>query len=160
VNILAEATRHAFLLTALAGIVLGGVSLVAIPAVFGRSFGGAVGPLLILIPGAIAWAPASMLSNYFTMRLGKMRYPLSVAAFSGVTTGLLCLVLIPALGIKGAALASAVGYTSAICLEVAFFLRATGSGIGAIVPRGSDLVAYRELSQTLLRRQALAGRRD
>lgn len=155
--VVARATRHALLLTGAAALGLGAVSVVAVPVVFGDAFEGAVLPLAILLPGVVAYAPASVLSAYFSMRLGRMRYPLAAAGTSALVTAVGCAALIPWLDTAGAALASVIGYATGCGWLAAAFLRRSGVPARELVPRPSDLAAYRELAGWLLARRPRRG---
>jgi O-antigen/teichoic acid export membrane protein len=145
VAVVAEASRHCLILTFGAGIVLAIGGIIGIPILFGRAYEGAIVPLLLLIPGVVAYTPSTLLSTFFSIRLGRVRFPLVAAATSTVLTTLLCLVLIPRFGAEGAALASSIGYLAGISLLFALFVRVGGVGVSAVVPRPGDLGAYRDL---------------
>jgi O-antigen/teichoic acid export membrane protein len=153
-EIVARTLRHTLILTASAGLVLGAVCAFLIPVVFGHAFRGSVLPLLLLVPGAVAYAPASVLSTFFSMRLGRMRYPLVVAGLSAATTAVVCVGLVPLLGAPGAAIASTVGYaTGSVALGV-MFVRRAGLGLRALVPGAADFGVYRELPRLARKRFA------
>lgn len=153
-EIVARTLRHTLILTATGAVVLGLVSIVLIPIVFGQAFHASVLPLLILLPGAVAYAPASVLSTFFSMRLGRMRYPLVVAGLSASTTGVACVGLVPWLGAPGAAIASTIGYATGSLLLSVFFARRAGIRLRALLPGPADLGIYRELPVVVRRRFA------
>jgi O-antigen/teichoic acid export membrane protein len=137
------------ILTTVFGIALAAIAPLAVPLVYGSDFDGAVVPLLLLIPGIIAYSPASVLSAYFSMRHGRMRYPMIVAGTSATVNALLCLMLVRPFGATGAALASTGGYVIGSALLLAMFLRAGRTGVGHVVPRAADVLAYRDLALSL-----------
>jgi len=149
VDVVAQTVRHALILTAIFGAGLAAIAWLAVPLVYGNEFRGAVLPLVLLIPGIIAYSPASVLSAYFSMRHGKMRYPMIVAGVSAVVNALLCIALIRTLGASGAALASTAGYAVGSALLLAMFFRAGKTGPGNVVPRAADVLAYRDLALSL-----------
>lgn len=151
-EIVARTLRHTIILTITAGTLMGAIAIPMIPLVFGAPFKGSVIPLLVLVPGAVAYSPASVLSTYFSMRLGKMRYPLIVAGLSAATTAVACVALVPWLGAVGAAIASTVGYAVGSTLLAAMFLARSGLSWRTLVPGRADFSVYREL-------KLLAGRR-
>jgi O-antigen/teichoic acid export membrane protein len=152
--VIAQALRHTLIITIGAGIALGVLGAVLIPVVFGESFSGAIVPLIILIPGAIAYAPASVLSAFFSMRLGRLRYPVMAAGVSAAVTTLGCLALIPAFGSIGAAAASTIGYACGSILLSVVFARRGRLALRALVPISSDFAIYREVPAMLRRRLA------
>jgi O-antigen/teichoic acid export membrane protein len=149
VAVVARTVRHALLLTATAAVALGAVAPFLVPLVYGRDYAGAVAPLLILLPGIVAYSPASVLSAYFSMRRAQMRYPMVVAGTSAIVNALLCLALIAPLGAEGAAAASTTGYLVGSALLLGMFLRVARTSITQVVPRSADLLAYRDLAVSL-----------
>lgn len=149
---IARGARAAVAATALAGVALAVVAPFAIPVLFGSRFHGATVPLLILIPGVVAFAPGQILAIYFSMRLGEMRIPLSVSLASAALTGLLAVLIIPPLGLSGAALSTTVGYSVSILIAAVLFSRRAGIGLTALVPSGADVLTYRDLMLEVFRR--------
>lgn len=102
----------------LCALVAGGVCLVLAPTarpvvrlLFGRRFVGAVTPLRILLPGVVALALSSVLSD--TLRgLGRPLTAARAEVIGAVSTVILLVALIPPLGIRGAAIASTVSYAA------------------------------------------------
>ncbi len=153
-SVIAQALRHTLILTAGMGIALAVLGAVLIPVVFGESFSGAIVPLVILIPGAVFYSPASVLSSFFSMRLGRLRYPVIAAGASAVATTLACVALIPAFGTVGAAAASTIGYACGSVLLAVVFARRGRMALRALVPISSDFAVYREVPAMLRRRLA------
>ena len=149
VDVVAQTVRHALILTTAFGAGLAAIAWFAVPLVYGHEFKGAVVPLVLLIPGIIAYSPASVLSAYFSMRHGQMRYPMIVAGVSAIVNGLLCLALVKPLGASGAAVASTAGYVVGSALLLAMFFRAGKTGAAHVVPRAADVLAYRDLALSL-----------
>jgi O-antigen/teichoic acid export membrane protein len=149
---IAQATRHAVLVTLAGGVVLGITSIFLVSVVFGQQFRGAVAPLLVLIPGVILFSPGSVLAVYFSVRRGQTRYPLAVAGLSLVVTGVLAVLLIPRLGLIGAALATTIGYGVSIGVAVFAFVRLSKLPARSLIPTPADLHAYRSMALGLLGR--------
>jgi O-antigen/teichoic acid export membrane protein len=149
VDVVAQTVRHSLILTAVFGTALGAVGIFAVPLVYGRPFAGAVGPLLLLIPGIVAYSPASVLSAYFSMRKGLMRYPMIVAGTSAAVNALLCIGLVPHFGAKGAAVASTGGYVVGSGLLLAMFFKVARTSLVEVVPTAADLAAYRNFAFSL-----------
>jgi O-antigen/teichoic acid export membrane protein len=94
----------------------GAGAIVAITAPFviryalGSAFNGARTPLLLLLPGAIAYAPVQILVVYLSVRRGRPRLSLAAGLTAMVVTIAASVPLIEAYGPSGAAGASAIGY--------------------------------------------------
>ena len=152
VQIIALGARTAILATAAAGAALAAVAPIGIPLLFGQRFDGAIVPLLILIPGVIAFSPGQLFAVYFSMRLGQMRIPLGVALASAALTGTLAVLIIPPLGLTGAALSTSIGYTASMMFGAMLFSRRAGVSFRDLVPTGADVAAYRTQLRGLLQR--------
>jgi len=90
-----------------------GIAILApflIPVVFSTNFIPSVAPLLLLLPGTLAMA-LGITAAYHLFGLGKSLQPSLAALIAVVVTVALDLLLIPKLGIQGAALASSIAYT-------------------------------------------------
>jgi O-antigen/teichoic acid export membrane protein len=151
-EVIARGVRHSLILTAVCGALLLAAGWFLIPVVFGEAFASSRGPLLILVPGLVAFAPGSVLAVYFSLRIGRARYALVLAATSAVVTAALAVLLIPDHGITGAALASTAGYTVSIVAALLWFLRIARLPAASLVPRLADLAAYRPFVLAILRR--------
>jgi O-antigen/teichoic acid export membrane protein len=151
-QMVARTIRHALVATATLGLALALLGYLFVPVVFGAAFRPSVVPLMILIPGIVAFSPGSTLGVYFSMRQGRTRYPVAISGISLVSTGVAALILIPPFGVIGAALATTLGYVGAMGLGLAWFSRSSKLTIGALVPRASDLNAYRELVGAMVHR--------
>ncbi|WP_147320812.1 lipopolysaccharide biosynthesis protein [Hymenobacter lapidiphilus] len=130
--------RLAVLGTAAAVLVLVAVPPAVLTAVFGREFGAAQTVMRLLAPGSVMMAVQMLISSYFA---GRAQYRINnAAALAGLvltlTGGLL---LIPRLGIEGAALASTLSYTASTAFLLWHFRRATGLGITAFLPGPTDI---------------------
>jgi O-antigen/teichoic acid export membrane protein len=123
VRLVARAAVRGLLLTAAVALVLGAVAPFAIPLVFGDDFDGAATPLLLLLPGAVAYAPVAILVVYLSVRRGRPRLSLIVSLTAMALTLVSALLLIPRYGGAGAAAASTIGYAAGALLAWIFFLR-------------------------------------
>lgn len=101
------------------------LSYIAVPYCFGRDYAGSVGPLLILLPGTLLYGGASTISAFFTNHLGRPDLPKKIALLSLVVNILMSIVLLPFLGINGAAAASSFAYFIAIGYSVFLFKKNT-----------------------------------
>lgn len=120
-------------------LVFGATAGWIVPLLYGANFGGAVLPLLFLLPG-IVFASASKIMALLVVQRDMQRYNLLASAAGAVVTIVLDLLLIPTMGIVGAAVASSLAYLvtfATVCLVIRFRL---GIGIGDIfLLRPSDL---------------------
>lgn len=110
-QIAARVTRYTLLFTTLLAIGLAALAPVVVPLYYGQEFTPAVVPLLILAPGTVGFAVARPILA-ISQAKGQMR---TMIAATGITAGVnfgLNLVLIPPLGMIGAAIATTVGYGS------------------------------------------------
>lgn len=105
--------------------VCGGLFLVADLLVlpFGDGFGETAPALRLLLPGTMFYGLAASFSAYYTYQRGKP-WAAAVVATSGLVIDIgLALVLVPRMGVNGAALASSIAYSSAMLGAVAVFIR-------------------------------------
>jgi O-antigen/teichoic acid export membrane protein len=142
-RVVAAANRNVILITVIVGLALFLLAPLVIGVLYGEDFLPAVTPLRILVPGVIAYASGRTLLQYHQGQLarpGIASAVLGVAAIVGVG---LYLLLIPAYGMAGAALASTITYTIVFVVALTLFLRASDVGIvETLVPRPEDVRRY------------------
>ena len=122
-RLVARAAGRGLLLTAGVALAVALVAPFAIPLVFGEAFDDAATALLLLLPGVVLYAPVTILVVYLSVRRGRPRLSLVVSLVGMALTLVPALFLIPALGTRGAALASTIGYAAAGLLAWLFFAR-------------------------------------
>ncbi len=117
-----------------------GAALVLVPWWLGPSYA-AVGPLLaVLLPGVLAYAPASVLSAYFTNHAGRPQVPAAMALGSLLVNVAVCWVAIPRWGAMGAAWATTLSYLLAMGCLIRLFRRHAGwSWAQVLRPRAGQL---------------------
>ena len=127
-------------LLATAGAVAG---LAAVPArwlaaFFGPEFGAAHGVILALAPGIFLYGAGMQASTYFS---GTARYGVSNrAALLGLAVTVPgCLLLVPRLGMVGAALGMSASYTASVAYLVGHYRRATGATWPDLPPGWGDV---------------------
>lgn len=134
--------RNTLFITVLAALMLFALGKPIITLFFGSAFLPALEPLWILLPGIVALSICKVLSNEITGR-GK---PMINTAAAGVSLAVnipLNLLLIPRIGIAGAALASTISYTvTAILVLIAFMRISKNSLIDTIIIKPEDLRIY------------------
>ncbi len=130
-GLIARSARRALLLTGCVALVVGIAAPFLIPLLFGSDFTDAVVPLVVLLPGVVAYAPVTVLVVYLSVRRGRPRLSLLVSVVAMVVTTAAAIALIPPFGTTGAAVASAGGYAVGGGLAWIFFLRLSREGAGA-----------------------------
>ena len=113
----AKVTRYTLLFTLL---LIVGLSALAEPFVlvyYGQEFAPAVGPLLLLLPGALGFAVARPILAT-SHGSGKIRILIYATGSTAVLNAILNAVLIPRYGVHGAAVATSVGYGTMLIAHV------------------------------------------
>jgi O-antigen/teichoic acid export membrane protein len=111
------------LYTAGAGAVVAITAPFVIRFALGAAFNGARTPLLLLLPGAVAYAPVQILVVYLSVRRGRPRLSLAAGLTAMVVTIAASVPLIEAWGPSGAAGASAIGYACGALVAWLLFRR-------------------------------------
>lgn len=134
VQITQRACRSVFLAASATASVIGITAPIVITTLYGQEFSQAIGPLRILLPGAVLLACSQILSSGLNA-LGRPGAPsLANAAGVVVTVGGLLLTLSP-LGITGAALTSTASYTTVFIVNLLVFSSAGSvSAFGSLDP--------------------------
>jgi O-antigen/teichoic acid export membrane protein len=117
---------------------------------FSSSFSGAVAPLRWLLPGIFTLSMGRVLVAELLAR-EKARYIVWASAAAVVVNVAGNLLLVPRMGISGASLASSVSYSIMSVIVSWYYLRVTGLSWKILVPRTSDLSAYRTLWRMVVR---------
>jgi O-antigen/teichoic acid export membrane protein len=120
-----RAARVALFLSATCALALAVASTVAIPAFYGIDFAPSVGPLLLLLPGVVLFAPVTIIAAYFA-GIGRPDLNVRISGVGFLVTLVLDLALIPAFGMLGAAVASSASYSVALLATVILLGRLTG----------------------------------
>ena len=93
----------------------------------------------MLLPGILAWTPSRILANDLAAR-GLANINLHNACWVLLINVILSLFLIPYLGIKGAAIATSIAYSSDFLLRASAFNKVTGvKVIRNLIPQSTDL---------------------
>jgi O-antigen/teichoic acid export membrane protein len=150
-HIAASACRHTVAGALISAVVLIPVGLL-IPVVFGEAYRPSMAPFFVLLPGLAVFALAPVLSTYFSGQLGRPTVSSLFAAMSLAVDFALVWILIPLLGVVGAALASTLAYALTVSAMVGYFRRVSGTHLREMLRiRAEDLSAYRTLLDPLLR---------
>jgi O-antigen/teichoic acid export membrane protein len=127
---------------------LGAISPFIIPLVFGEQFRPSVGVLILLLPGIVAWSVSRVLSQFVAYHKGRPVFNTGIAFIGFVCNILLVLFLTPVMGVRGAAIASTLSYSTVLVCSVVVFLRLAGTSIrSTFVLNRDDL----QLAKSILR---------
>jgi O-antigen/teichoic acid export membrane protein len=123
-------------------IIAGVVSFLVLPFIivfiFGNIYNESVLPFRILLPGMILFCNTTVLAAYFAGR-NSLRVNLAGSALCFVSILVADILLIPSFGMKGAAIASSIGYSLSCIFSVAVYCRQTGTPVGQLFyPRAAD----------------------
>ena len=113
-------SRLNFAVVFAAAFVVGISAYWLIPFLFSEQYINSVLPLIILLPGIISLSVSKILSADFVSR-GLPQYSLYVSLLNFCLNFILNIILIPKIGIAGAALSSTFSYTAALFLQVYFY---------------------------------------
>ena len=110
VALIRRSLAKSLLYTAAAGSIVAITAPFVIRYALGDAFSGSRTPLLLLLPGAVAYAPVQILVVYLSVRRGRPRLSLLAGLVAMAVTIAASVPLITAFGASGAAGASAIGY--------------------------------------------------
>lgn len=137
--------RQVLSMALLAAIVVAGLSAWVIPLVFGESFRASVAVIWWILPGTVALAASKVMCADLMAR-GMPEYSSIFAFVTLSVTVVLDLVLIPRMGIQGAALASSAAYFTNTALVAIVLKRKLGVTWKALlVPSLAELAPYRQV---------------
>jgi O-antigen/teichoic acid export membrane protein len=139
-NITARAVRLSLAIGIAAAVFVGIVSPFAVPFLFGAEYASAAVPLIVLSANSVFFIPFHLFGGYMT---GRKMQPQISAAFGAIMVLINVagnLLLIPILGILGAAFANLASTIVVLVLFAAFFAR-----IAHIIPRDLFLVTYEDV---------------
>ena len=114
-----------------AGLALALVAGPLIRALYGPEFDASVVPLLLLIPGVVAWDSARALSNFIAYNRGYPQIPAAIGVAGAVCNLAANLYAVPTWGINGAAVTTSITYSLVLLATLLAFRR-----VGAEVAPG------------------------
>ena len=142
--------RQVFTVACLTAIAVAALSGWLIPLIFGNKFGPSVAVIWWILPGTIALAVSKVMCADLLGR-GMPEYSTMFAFVTLVLTVGLDLLLIPRMGIRGAALASSAAYLTNSLLVAGVLKRKLGVTWKALyVPSRTEFMPYREMGSRLL----------
>jgi O-antigen/teichoic acid export membrane protein len=126
-SLITRSALKALAYTAIISLGLGAAAPFVIPRLLGDAFTGAVEPLRLLLPGIVVYAPVTVLVVYLSVKRGRPSLSLAISIVGMIVTLVAAMVLIPAHGTSGAALASTLGYLASAALAWALLMRTQGT---------------------------------
>jgi O-antigen/teichoic acid export membrane protein len=139
------------LVASLLAVILG--CLVGPPAilvVFGWKYFGSILPFLILAPGIVLMSTSSILSSAI-LALGRPNYNMLTGWLTAVANIALNLILMPRIGIVGAAIASTICYAGDCLCGIIFYRRLTKIPLAELAPRLGDVRAVTRIAWEMAR---------
>jgi O-antigen/teichoic acid export membrane protein len=134
--------RTTLLIMVVGGVVLAASSKFLILLFYGRQFLRGLSAMRILIPGVVFLSIFKVLSSDLSGRDRRI-YNTIAASIAFGANAVLNLVLIPRMGISGAAAASTVSYAIQSIVMVAFFVKVSGvSAASVLLPSRDDIPHY------------------
>lgn len=110
----------------------------------------AIIPFFILLPGLIVKAASNIVIQYATNSLGQPKTAIWMNGAAALINFSICLFLVPALGINGAALASTISYLAGFIIYIFWFHKVTGDPIKHLWRlRKADFEPYFQLFKRL-----------
>lgn len=106
-----KATRYTLLLTTLLALGIATLAPEFVPRYYGSEFEPTITPLLLLLPGTVAFAVARPILSVSHAK-GEMRVMILATGATAAMNVVLNVLLIPRFGIEGAAIATSLGYLS------------------------------------------------
>ncbi len=128
----AQITRLAFMISAGSALLLAVFAAPLVPWIFGEEFRPSVTPLLLLLPGIVAFSAANVIASYLA-GIGKPQLNLYVALAGVIVTVALDVLLIPRFDIAGAAIASTLSYLTSAIFIIWFFMRVSKLAVREIL---------------------------
>ena len=139
----ARSVRHNVLVSSFCCALLAIAAPLAVQLLYGNAFAAVVPALRILLVGVFALSLGSPMSTYFTIRLGRPEVALVLASASAAVCIAGSLMLVPKLGLVGAALSSSSAYVLGQAAAILYFRFVSGIGTRTmLIPRLTDVRAY------------------
>ena len=155
-SLTARTIRHAILMLSVVGVIAAVVSQVLFAPVFGEQFAKSAPPFALLLPGIVALGAGELTRPFLLVRLERSRDFLISAIGAMLINLTLAVLLVPAIGLLGAALSTSVSYLCGACfLGWRFRRMSPDSAETGLTPGLDEVRDYREL---IKRRRNLGSR--
>jgi len=142
----AQSCRRTLLVTGTASVLISLVGPILIVLWYGQAYAPAARPLPFIAAGIVMMSVLVLLTQSFTSR-GKQQVNIIVGTVALAGNVGLNIVLIPSLGIVGAALSSMISYSVAATLLIALFVRESGLPLrDVLIPKADDILFFWSLA--------------
>lgn len=149
----ARLVRNNVIIAALTCGILWVVAPIAVGLLYGHAFLPVIPAFRILLFGIFAMSLGSPMSTFFTIRLGKPQIPMTLAGISAAICVVVSFLLVPRMGLVGAAIGSTSGYIVGQTIAIICFMRVGHVRPSVLLmPRWSDVTAYVLAGGALIRR--------
>jgi len=153
-RITAEGVRHTILIVTVLALPIALLAPWILGLLFGAEYEEAGWALRLLAAATLIYAPQSILSNYYTVQLGKPWISLALAGSSLAVSIVASLLIIPRVGFIGGAWATLISYSVTAVASTVLFLRLSEATPRELfVVRRMDLEAYPRLARRLATRR-------
>ena len=125
-------TRTNLFFVLIGSVIIGGAAPWIVPLLFSTDYSNSVMPVIVLLPGIAALTVSKILSADFGAR-GLPKYSMYISFTNFFLNIILNLILIPKIGIVGAALSSSISYTAGTILQFYFYKKITGIQLREII---------------------------
>ena len=139
--------RHVMVWTGVACFIVFALAEVAVRIMYSSAFVDAVAPLRWMLPGVFMLSVGKILVSEILAR-EKVYVTMWIAAAAAIMNIIGNFLLIPHMGIAGAALASSFSYSLVSLMIVWIYVRETGVPLAELVPHWNDRLAYIALWQS------------
>jgi O-antigen/teichoic acid export membrane protein len=123
---------------------------------YGPKFEPAVAALRWLLPGVVAFSSAGIFSAFFQFQLGRPMFMVYLSLGTITLQSILCVLMVPSMGLPGAAIGSSATYLAAALTSTIYFCRVSGLGAREVWLANADDVRdmMTRLAKALNRRPA------
>jgi O-antigen/teichoic acid export membrane protein len=155
-RVTAQGVRHTLLVVTGLAVPIVVLAPWILQLLFGADYREAEWALRILCAGTLLYAPQAVISNYYTVQMGKPWISLLLASTSLLISIGLSLILIPQIGYVGGAWATAISYGLTATVSTALYLRLSSSRHGDLWRiRRDDVMSYLRLAKRLGRKRTV-----
>lgn len=143
--------RNVLFVTIIIVLILGLCGRLVITLLFGAAFRESIILMYVLLPGILALGITRILGGHF-QGSGRPELGTMMVAFSFVETVILDIILIPRMGVLGAAIASSIAYMTSALVGLFIFTKIWGVRVvDAIMPRWDEVAKLQDFFRLLKR---------